>query len=67
MDPAEAPGPLPAHSPVHGHVLQRAVRPVRDAADVRLLPAVGAQLGVQEEGNSRRSEALQVRAFQTPN
>ena len=48
-----------------GDVLQRAVRPVRDAADVRLLPAVGAQLGVQEEGHSRRSEALQVSALKT--
>lgn len=35
---------------LHRDVLQRAVRQVRDAADVRLLSQLGARLGLQEEG-----------------
>lgn len=38
-------------SRVHGHVLQRAVRQVRHAAAVRLLPVLGPQLGVPQEGH----------------
>lgn len=36
-------------SHLHGHVLQRAVRQIRHAAAVRLLPVLGPQLGVPEE------------------
>lgn len=43
---------------IYGDVLQRAVRQVRDAADVRLLSELGVGLGVPEEGNPRRDTAL---------
>jgi len=43
---------------IHGDVLQRAVRQVCDAADVRLLPELGAGLGVSKKGYPRRDTAL---------
>lgn len=43
---------------IHGDVLQRAVRQVRDATDVWLLSKLGAGLGVSEEGYPRRDTAL---------
>ena len=39
---------------------------VRDPRPVRLLPAVGAQLGVQEEGDPGRGEALRGRHHRAP-
>lgn len=42
---------LSHRSAVFRHVLQRALRQVRHASALRLLPVMGAQLGVQEEGH----------------
>lgn len=43
---------------IHSDVLQRVMRQVRDAADVRLLSQLGARVGLQEEGHPRRDQAL---------
>lgn len=50
---------------IHGDVLQRAVRQVCDAADVRLLPELGAGLGVPKKGYPRRDTALR-RGYHQP-
>lgn len=42
---------------VHGHVLQRVVWQVRHAPAVRLLPHLGPQLGVSQEGHPGRDQA----------
>ena len=56
-EPLLAP-PLPPPVPLsdlasraHGHVLQRALWKIRHSADVRLLPVLGPELGVSEEGH----------------
>lgn len=43
---------------IYGDVLQRVVRQICDAANVWLLPELGAGLGIPEEGYPRRDTAL---------
>lgn len=51
---------------IHGHVLQRTQRQVRDASDVRLLSELGAGLGVPKEGHTRRDTTLRGRHNKPP-
>lgn len=46
---------------IHDHVLQRAVRQVRDASILRLLSGVGTCLGLPQEAHTRRHQELQRR------
>lgn len=59
MDTARAANDEPANVHLHRDVLQRAVRQVRDAADVLVLPELGAELGLPQEGHPRGDTALQ--------
>lgn len=43
---------------LHGDVLQRVVRQVRDKTDVWLLPQLGSRVGLQEERYIGRNKAL---------
>lgn len=45
-------------------MLQCAVRQVRDAADVRLLPELGVRLGIPEERHPRRNTTLRGGHYQ---
>ena len=56
--------PRSPRSDVHCHVLQRAVRQVRHTTAVRLLPVLGPQLGVPEEGHHGGDHQLRRRHHQ---
>lgn len=43
---------------LHGDVLQRAVRQIRHETDVRVLPQLGARVGLPEEGHLGRNQTL---------